>query len=292
MPNSASRASGFGSLNTFISDWEPGPARLPADVRAWAIGDVHGHLRHLEALLLAVEARVDAAPPGEKHLVMLGDTIDRGPDSLAALRRAATLEIPGVQTTALWGNHEEYLQRFLSGPDASEDFLRFWADNGGLATMANLGLNPDDFASRPAAETIAAGRALAPAGVLDALSRLKMDVRIGSYLFVHAGVHPRHGLDDEGVQRLTTMREPFLAGENWSHDFAVVHGHSIVGPDIRPHRISVDSGAYYTGVLTAVELRDTRARFICVSPDPNLDALLKVRKRRSLSSETWRVFEA
>ena len=186
---------------------------------------------------------------------------------------------------------QEDLDTFLNDEDAGEDFLRFWAANGGLATMANLGIAPDVVARRTAADVIAQGRRVAPASVRDSLARLKMGMRLGGYLFVHAGVHPRHGLDDTDIQRLTTMREPFLSGEAWSHDFAVVHGHSIIGPDIRAHRISVDSGAYHTGVLTCVELRDDRARFLCVTPDDSLDALLRIRKRRPLSSETWRRFE-
>ena len=278
-------------FNTFISDWEPAPARLPSGVCAWAIGDVHGHLGHFEALLAAIETLVAAAPAGPKHLVVLGDTIDRGPANIAALRRAVTLDLSGVKTTALWGNHEEYLDRFLNDETAGEDFLRFWADNGGLTTMADLGVSPERVTRGDAESVIAYGRAAAPASVRDSLARLKLGLRLGDYLFVHAGVHPRHGLEDTDIQRLTTMREPFLTGEHWLHDFAVVHGHSIIGPDILPHRISVDSGAYHTGVLTCVELRDDRARFLCVTSDDNLEALLKIRKRRPLSNETWRRFE-
>ncbi len=278
-------------FNTFISDWEPAPARTPAGVSIWAIGDVHGHLDHLMALLAAVERRIAAAPAGPHHLVMLGDTIDRGPDNLAALRRATTLEIPGVTTTALWGNHEEYLDTFLNDEGAGEDFLRFWAANGGLTTLENLGLSREVVSSRDPIEVIAQGRRLAPASVRDSLERLKMGMRLGGYLFVHAGVHPRHGLEDKDIQRLTTIREPFLTGEAWSHDFAVVHGHSIIGPDVLPHRISVDSGAYHTGVLSCVELRDDQARFISVTQDETLDGLLKIRRRRPLSGETWKRFE-
>ena len=291
MPTRATSASGDGPFNLFVSDWEPAPARLPAGARAWAIGDVHGHLDHLDALLAAVQTRIAAAPDGHKSLIMLGDTVDRGPDNIAALIRAATLDIAGVDCTALWGNHEEYLDTFLSDPNADDGFLAFWAANGGLATLANLGVDPAEVSRRSAADIFAMGRALAPPAVREALSRLRTSTRVGGYLFVHAGVHPRHGLDDVDIQRLTTMREPFLTGEHWSHDFAVVHGHSIIGPDVKAHRISVDSGAYYTGVLTAVELVDDHARFLCVTRERDLDALMKIRKRRPLSSESWRALE-
>jgi serine/threonine protein phosphatase 1 len=275
-------------FNVFISDWEEAPASLPPDVSAWAIGDVHGYLEHLEALLGAVERQAATAPPGPKHLVIIGDTIDRGPDNIAALERPGAIDIPGVTVTALWGNHEEFLDRFLHDEDVDEGFLEFWAANGGLATLANLGISPGELRRREAREIISQVRASTPRSVDQALGRLRRSLRLGGYLFVHAGVHPLYPLADEEHQRLTTIREPFLSGKGWIHDFAVVHGHSIVGPDIAPHRIAVDSGAYYTGVLSCVELRGARARFIAVTRDESLDALLKIRGRRPLSAETWR----
>ena len=61
------------------------------------------------------------------------------------------------------------------------------------------------------------------------------------------------------------IREPFLTGAGWSHDFAVVHGHTPLGPDVQRHRIGVDSGCFRTGALTAVELTDDRLRFHVVA---------------------------
>ena len=277
---------GPAAFNIFVSDWEDAPAALPAGVSAWAIGDVHGYLGHLKALLATVGTLITRAPPGPRHLIFVGDTIDRGPDSIGALELATSLTIPGVAVTALRGNHEEFLSRFLN--DADEDFLDFWSMNGGLTTLANLGVTLGDIRRRGAAAVIAEVRAQAPAGVRRALERLEIGLKLGGYVFVHAGVHPRHLLTDAENQRLTTMREPFLTGEGWMHDFAVVHGHSIVGPDIKPHRISVDSGAYNTGVLTCAELHGDKARFIAATPDDTLDALMKIRGRRPLSAETWR----
>jgi serine/threonine protein phosphatase 1 len=281
-------ALGGGPFNIFISDWENAPAALPAGVSAWAIGDVHGHLGHLNALLGAVETRIAMAPPGPRHLIIMGDTIDRGPDSIAALERCASLTLPGVTVTRLLGNHEAFLDHFLRGEDADERFLVFWTDNGGLATLANLGVSNGDLRTREGRSIIQTVRATAPWTVRQALDGLEPSLRLGGYLFVHAGVHPLYPLDDTEHQRLTTIREPFLGGEGWMHDFVVVHGHSIVGPDILAHRIAVDSGAYYTGVLTCVELRGDQARFIVATRDRDLDGLLKIRGRRPLAGETWR----
>ncbi|HLZ85422.1 MAG TPA: metallophosphoesterase [Caulobacteraceae bacterium] len=275
-------------FNIFVSDWEDAPARLPAGVRAWAIGDVHGQLTHLDALLAAVRTMIDAAPPGPRHLVLMGDYIDRGPDNIAALERAGNLEIPGVAVTALRGNHEDYLDRFLHDDAVGEDLVANWVVNGGNATLANLGVSEGDLRERGAAAVARAVRTQPLAGVRRALARLEIGLRLGGYFFVHAGVHPRFPLHDAMRQRLKTIREPFLAGEGWIHDFAVVHGHSIIGPDIAPHRIAVDSGAFWTGVLSCVELRDDQARFILATRDGDLERLRRIPGRRPLSAERWR----
>lgn len=260
---------------------------MPASVGAWAIGDVHGQLAHLDALLAAVRTLIDAASPGPRHLVLMGDYIDRGPHNIAALERAGTLDIPGVTVTALKGNHEDYLDRFLHDDGVGEDLVANWVVNGGDFTLANLGVSKTDLWERGAAAVARAVRTQPLSGVRRALARLEMAVRLGGYLFVHAGVHPRYPLHDVR-QRLTTIREPFLAGEGWIHDFAVVHGHSIIGPDVAPHRIAVDSGAFWTGVLTCVELRGEQARFIVATRDDDLERLRRIPGRRPLSAERWR----
>jgi serine/threonine protein phosphatase 1 len=275
-------------FNIFTSDWEDAPGRLPTGVSAWAIGDVHGQRDHLDALLAAVRTLIDDAPPGPRHLILIGDYIDRGPDNIGALELVGDLDIPGVAVTVLRGNHEDYLDRLLNDESVGEDFMANWIVNGGDATLADLGVGEHDLRERGAAAVARAMRSRPLPGVRRALARLEIGLRLGGYLFVHAGVHPRHALEDAANQRLTTIREPFLGGEGWIHDFAVVHGHSIMGPDIASHRIAVDSGAFWTGVLTCVELRDDRARFILATRDDDLERLRRIPGRRPLAAERWR----
>ena len=67
-----------------------------------------------------------------------------------------------------------------------------------------------------------------------------------------------------------TLREPFLAGKGWRHPFTAIHGHTIRGPEVLPHRIAVDSGTYRTGVLSALQIEGDRLRFVCVTSEPKL----------------------
>jgi len=70
--------------------------------RAIVIGDIHGCLEEFDELLRVVEYR-----PGQDRLVLCGDLLDRGPDSVGVVRRAMEL-----QAECVLGNHEEAHLRF------------------------------------------------------------------------------------------------------------------------------------------------------------------------------------
>jgi len=82
--------------------------------------------------------------------------------------------------------------------------------------------------------------------------------RFGDYLFVHAGIQPNVPIDEQLQSDLRWIREPFLMDDT-DHGCVVVHGHTISeAVEERENRIGIDTGAYRTGVLTAlaVEGRD------------------------------------
>ena len=87
----------------------------------WVVGDVHGCFTHLETALRAVG--FDAAAD---RLFSVGDLVDRGPESAAAIEWVGDGRIRG----AVKGNHEALMQRALSMPRASVPD-RMWRENGG-----------------------------------------------------------------------------------------------------------------------------------------------------------------
>jgi serine/threonine protein phosphatase 1 len=61
---------------------------------------------------------------------------------------------------------------------------------------------------------------------------------------------------------LRWIREPFL-GDVKEHGFVVVHGHTIVREvEERPNRVGIDTGAYHSGVLTAVCIEGDQRWFL------------------------------
>jgi serine/threonine protein phosphatase 1 len=257
-------------LYAFTSAWEPAPRPTPEGITLLAVGDVHGCSAQLDALLSQLQPVIDDARDRQRtcELVMLGDYADRGPDSLGVLERLPDLaDRTGIPVHLLRGNHDQFLIDHLR-PMPPAGTLELWCENGGTTVLAEADMAWDEVAFMdPAAMAEQLRRRLGPE-LTALLQKLPAYWRCGSYLFVHGGVHPTRPLEDHSLDDLIWMREPFLDGAAWSHPFTVVHGHTPRGPEVFPHRIGVDSGCFFTGVLSAVELADDRIRFHNVTGDP------------------------
>jgi serine/threonine protein phosphatase 1 len=231
-------------------------AEIPAGERVYAIGDVHGRLDLLCDLLTLIEADDRAREPAQTTIIMLGDLIDRGPHS------AETLEFlikarPGFATFRfLMGNHEEAMLRSLvEDADPRESG---WLSFGGLQTLSSYRVPAhvlDERGPRLAAEL----RRIIPIEHLIFLTTFETRIRLGDYLFVHAGIRPGIPLEQQDDDDFRWIRTAFL-NDRSDHGFVVVHGHTIASePEFRRNRIGIDTGAYYTGRLTALGLeRDQR----------------------------------
>lgn len=265
-------------MYAFVSDWERAPRTTPPATTLLAVGDVHGCAAHLSAMrgqLRPVAAR--AAELGRRcELVMIGDYTDRGPDSLGVLGQLGTLEDDlKIPVHLLRGNHDQLLiDAMRVMPHAG--VLESWCYNGGVTTLFECGLDADEIFDGDPAEVSARLRERLGPALIALLKSLPLHWRCGDYLFVHAGVDPARPFEAQGSEELLWLREPFLSGQGWRHPFAVVHGHTVLGPEVLPHRIGTDSGCFRTGVLTAVELADDRLRFHMVSSEVDLRAFREV----------------
>jgi serine/threonine protein phosphatase 1 len=85
-------------------------------------------------------------------------------------------------------------------------------------------------------------------------------ITVGDYAFVHAGVRPGVPLDQQAERDLLWIRQEFLA-QRGRFEKVIVHGHTpMQAPQLTPFRLGVDTGAYATGVLTAVRLEGETQR--------------------------------
>ena len=267
------------ALFSFRSGWEAAPQAMPPDSTAFVIGDVHGHREHLDAMLGLLGPEIGRAHERgiACQLVLVGDYVDRGPCSIGTLRRVAgLLDAQGIPVHALCGNHDRYLIEFLFGEPPNPESLEVWSGNGGLTTLAELGIDAAGLVAGDPVGLAARARAAAGPEAVAVLRRLELYRTIGGYVCVHAGINPGRPLGEHGRGEFLWLREPFLGGRGWKHPFTAVHGHTIRGPEVLPHRIAVDSGVYRTGVLSAVQLSGNRLRFLCITSEPKLKAFKRL----------------
>jgi serine/threonine protein phosphatase 1 len=227
--------------------------------RAYVVGDVHGRLDLLDQLLGEIDRDRASRPARKTLLVFLGDLIDRGPSSAEVVERLRNYSAPGVRTVFLLGNHEEVLLRILGG-DAS--LITQWRWFGGAECLKSYGADPESIARMDDEAALTAVRNAIPKEHQQFIASFDDTCRFGDYLFVHAGIRPGVPLDEQVQSDLRWIREPFLLDET-DHGVIVVHGHTI-NPEVeeRSNRIGVDTGAYRTGVLTALAIEGRQRWYI------------------------------
>lgn len=184
--------------------------------RILAISDIHGYKHQLEELLLT--SRYDAA---QDQLFVLGDFINKGPDSLGTLACIRRLVEQGA--IAIQGNNErKWLKQF------PEELQRDQRERARIQQWLN---------------------------------GLPLWAEYGEFVFVHAGIRPGIPLDRQTAEDLTEIREPFHASSGLPGRTIVfghtptfrfgVPGHTVW---IGEGKIGIDTGAGHGFYLSLVDL--------------------------------------
>jgi serine/threonine protein phosphatase 1 len=209
--------------------------------RTYAIGDVHGCLTKLKALV--ARCCFDAKDSPAKF-VLLGDLIDRGPDSRGVVEYLIELQRREPNSViCLCGNHEDMALNAIDDPAEIDQWVAF---NGGDKALASYGV------TRPSE---------LPADHVAWIRALPTHHDDGRRFFVHAGVNPSRPLDRQDRHDLLWMREPFLSDPRDYGRF-IVHGHTPLRggrPDLRANRVNIDTAAVLGGPLTAAVFDDSAA---------------------------------
>lgn len=250
----------LGRLRNAFARPAGGEAGLPEGLRVYAVGDIHGRDDLLADLHRQIELDAKAKPYDRNLLIYLGDYVDRGLQSKEVLDRLTGARLPGFEHVFLKGNHELALLQFLE--DAT--FGKTWKYYGGLETLHSYGIKELTLTDDPAAFERAREHfvEVLPVAHRRFLETLEISAEFGGYFFAHAGVRPGVALHRQIEEDLLWIRDEFLTA-NRSFGKCIIHGHT---PNeevvVRPNRIGIDTGAYMTGVLTALVLEGTERRFI------------------------------
>jgi serine/threonine protein phosphatase 1 len=202
------------------------PIQVPDGFTVWAATDLHGQRRSFDRLLAAAELTDGddrwIAPP-ETALVITGDVVDRGPDSVGLVRRLASLRDQAADAggivAILEGNHE---MQVLGGLDGHPELFRAFMAFGGGATLRSAGMGEDEWTGLSAAEIAVRVTELVP-DLLPAMWSFAPYARWRDVLFVHGGPVPFQELDqfERSADRLWirdaffASPEPFPEAEPW-----------------------------------------------------------------------------
>jgi len=249
--------------------------------RIVAIGDVHGEAELLRRLLHGLDAlagEVESATP----VYFLGDIVDRGPQSRQALDIVEETLARRPGSRMLLGNHDEWFLHFLQG-DLDAGGLDLWLHQGGAETLLSYGCQAYSRVGemrRHIDETRPSHRRI--------LSEASMILIEEGFAFVHAGVDPVRPVDGQDRQDCVWIRDPFLNHvSRLSH--TIVHGHTPQEnglPVVTENRVSMDTGAVFTGILSAVvvDVVSGDLRFYRTTADCDIERIDPSRLDRGLGT--------
>lgn len=172
-------------------------------MRKIAISDIHGCLLTFQALLDKI------ALSTSDELYLLGDYIDRGPDSKGVIDQIFKLRDEGYQVHCLKGNHEFGLINALSDSGFFKEWRTFW---GGRETLESFSVEKiEDI----------------PLEYLHFCTALPFTFEVDNYILVHAGL-------DFSTFKPMEETEILLFVRDWYHDIdydwlgerIIVHGHT------------------------------------------------------------------
>jgi len=232
---------------------------VPEGQRVYAIGDIHGRDDLFGQLIDMIRADNAARSAAKVTLILLGDLVDRGPQSSEVVSRAISLKNEFDDSRLLIGNHEEC---FLAAMTGDVQRVRYFMRIGGEATVRsywNADLPLDEATFEDVAERLPV---MVPASHIEFLGSGEDVIQIGDYVFVHAGIRPGVALKSQVLSDLRWIRDDFIA-DGRDHGAMVIHGHTIqLDVDEQPNRIGIDTGAYKSGVLTAIVLEGCERRYL------------------------------
>jgi len=206
-------------------------------MRTLAIGDIHGCLRALDAIL------EEADPQADDLLVTLGDYVDRGPDSKRVLDRMLALR-QRCRCVTLKGNHDLIM---LSARQDQEHFAE-WLKCGGKQTLASYRAGED-------------WKTFADAIPEQHWRFLEDDcvpyLETGTHFFVHANVYPDHALEEQPDYMLYWETLEPSAWRPHQSGKTMICGHSVQRsgrPLVLNQAVCIDTWVYGEGWLTCLEV--------------------------------------
>ena len=221
-------------------------------MRKFAISDIHGCNRTFNALLKKIGLTRD------DELYLLGDYIDRGPDSKGVLDTIFRLQNDRYFVKCLKGNHEEGILKSRTDRDQMLSWHMYW---GGEQTLQSY-----------AAESLID----IPRKYWNFLENLPLYFEVDEYILLHAGLNFDIENPLEDKHSMLWVRDWYPTIEyGWLKNRIVIHGHTPVRKtyieacadqidDVQA--LNIDNGCFYVGgrdkgQMVALEMTERKLFF-------------------------------
>ncbi|MBP1965932.1 metallophosphoesterase family protein [Paenibacillus aceris] len=217
--------------------------------RTLVVSDIHGCVDEFKQLLVKVNFNAE-----EDQLVLLGDYVDRGPDSRGAVEYVMSL-VREKGAIALKGNHDQRFVDVLGEVDPLTEMKFF--EHGGIQTFQSFcGSNNLDL--KQSKERILG----TCRDHIDFLSSLPLFHEDEGHIYVHAGLNPTYidwktqperdflWIRAPFVQQRTVVKKTVVFGHTPAKD---IHGKADVWFD--RDKIGIDGGCAYGFQINCLEIK-------------------------------------
>lgn len=183
-------------------------------MRKFAITDIHGHAATFKALLEKIEFS------DSDVLYLLGDYVDRGPDSKGVIDTIVDMRRQGHTIYCLLGNHEETMIKSLKDPELLENWLFY----GGENTLRSFGIS--DLKQVPLPYWM----------FIKSLDLYKV---VGNKILVHAGLNFKVDDPFQDAESILWIRDWYNDIDyDWLGKHIIIHGHTPVPQDVIQSQLS------------------------------------------------------
>lgn len=207
--------------------------------KIFVMSDLHGELTLFNNFL--IEEKVDKK---EDLIIINGDSIDRGENSKLLLERYLELIEEGYKLVHLLGNHENMMYEYVKLGKNKERYFR----NDGEKTLA-LYAKPETLQKH-----------------ISFIEGMNNIIEFEEYIIVHGGLLPNVSIEKQNLHDIIWIRDEFIGKDLSSFGKRVIYGHTI-NPNHRINfnkngSIAIDCGAYDSGILGVLELKELREIYI------------------------------
>lgn len=215
----------------------------------FVISDIHGNDKLLRKALKSVKLKKT------DKVILLGDVIDRGPQSKEVLDTILLLLNNGFEIISIKGNHEDmFLKAF-----EDDSSLYHWLKNGGEETLLSFLTSSIDKI---------------PKMYIDLIKSFPNYYLHENFILVHAGLNTKIDKPFEDLETIFwTRNAKDLLSDVWDKEKFIIHGHTPVNKetimadvDNKENVIGIDNGVYFKqqgfGSLSILNLETLELRFI------------------------------